>query len=166
MKKTLAEQLAELQGQGVLPKPIKHKRTFPLITGRQIERGAVVYIPLSEEEGLVLKGKYKERDKWIVIIGVSDDDYIVGSLLVNTSPNNFTKELGDIQFPLLKRHYPFLDYQSWLDCSELFKIPRTKVLKNGGYCGKINMDDWTLIWETLKDTEFISEEEKEEFGIL
>ena len=30
------------------------------------------------------------------------DDCIVGFLLVNTKPNTFFKELGDIQFPLLK----------------------------------------------------------------
>lgn len=27
-------------------------------------------------------------------------------------------------------------------------------------------EDWKLIWETLRGTEFISDEEKEEFGIL
>lgn len=165
MKKTLADQIAELQDKEKLPEYIKRKRDYPFVTEEQIKRGAIVYIPLSTDEGITLKG-YKSRDKWIVIVGISGDDYIVGSLLVNTAPNTFSKALGDIQFPLSKRDYDFLDYKSWLDCSELFRIPRSKILKYGGYCGRIKDDDWKLIWETIKETEFISEEEKEEFGIL
>lgn len=165
MKETLADQIAKLQKHEKLPEYISRKRDFPFVTEQQIERGAIIYIPLSADEGLTLKG-YKSRDKWIVIVGTSEYDYIVGSLLMNTEPNSFSKELEDIQFPLLKRDYKFLDYRSWLDCSELFRVPCSKILKYGGYCGKIKDDDWELIWKTIKETEFISDEDKEEFGML
>ena len=166
MKNTLSEQIKKLQQQNGLPPYVKRKRDFPFVTEGEIEKGAIIYIPLSTEEGLIVKGGYQSSDKWIVIIGFSKDDIIVGSLLVNTHPNKFSKELGDIQFPLLPKDYEFLDYKSWLDCSGVFRISRSKIFKYGGYCGKMKNEDWKLIWETLRGTEFISDEEKEEFGIL
>lgn len=166
MKDTLSEQIKKLQQQSKLPEYVKRKRDFPIVSEGDIEKGAIIYFPMSADEGLVVKGGHQSRDKWIVIVGVSNDDFIVGSLLVNTSPNGFSKELGDIQFPLLKKNYKFLDYKSWLDCSELFRVPRSKILQYGGYCGKIKEEDWVHIWNTIKETEFISDEEKEEFGIL
>lgn len=166
MKNTLADQIAKFQKQEKLPKYVKRKRDFPIVTEDDIEKGAIIYVPMSAEEGLVIKSGYQNSDKWIVVIGLSDDDFIVGSLLVNTSPNVFSKELGDIQFPLLQKYYKFLDYKSWLDCSELFRVPRSKILKYGGYCGKMKDEDFELVWNTIKETGFINDEEKEEFGIL
>ena len=165
MREPLSDQITTLQQQEKLPKYTKRKRNFPFVAEEQIEKGAIIYVPLSKDEGLVLR-KHDTKDKWIVVIGISDEDYIVGSLLVNTNPNVFSKELGEIQFPLSVKDYPFLDYKSWLDCSEIFRVPRSKILKHGGYCGKIKEEDFNLIWETIKNTEFISDECKEEFGII
>lgn len=166
MNDSLKEQIKKLQSQGRLPEYVRRKRDFPYVTNEQIERKAVIYVPLSEEEGLIVKGKYSNKDKWIVVIGTCENGDIIGALLINTDPNNFSPDLGAMQFPLLKKDYPFLDYKSWLDCSEIFRIPRTKLLKYGGYCGTIAEDDWRFIWDALVQTRFISEEDKMELGIL
>ena len=162
---SLDEQIKKFQAQGKLPEYVRRKRDFPYVTDKQIEQKAVIYVPLSEEEGLVVKGKYKSQDKWIVVIGTCENGDIIGALLINTVPHDFSKELGAVQFPLYKKDYPFLDYKSWLDCSEIFRIPRAKILKHGGYCGIINETDWKLIWETIVQTRFISEEDKAELSI-
>lgn len=165
MKKSLQEQISGLQKKEKLPVYVKRKRNFPFVTQEQIERGAILYVPLSADEGLTLR-KYSSKDKWIVVIGISEEDCIVGSLLVNTKPNLLPEELGAVQFPLAVKDYPFLDYKSWLDCSEIFRVPRSKILSRGGYCGKISERDFELIWNTIKETEFISDEDKETFGIV
>ena len=166
MKKNLADQIGDLLEQKKFSGYRKRKRNFPIVTENQIEKGAIIYVPIYADENFVVRGGYKSSDKWIVIIGFSENEFIAGSLLVNTKPNNFSKELGDIQFPLSDIDYCFLDYKSWLDCSEIFRIPRSNILKYGGYCGKINDRDWELIWQTIKATEFINDEDKELFGIL
>ncbi|MCR6505126.1 hypothetical protein [Bacteroides muris (ex Fokt et al. 2023)] len=166
MKITLKEQIKILQEDGKLPKFSNKKRDFQIVTDENIKKGSIIYIPMINDDGFVVKGNYKSSDKWIVVMGISKDDCIVGSLLVNTKPNTFFKELGDIQFPLLKKDYSFWDYKSWLDCSKLFRIPRLRILQYGGYCGCITDSDWELIWETVKNTDFISDSDKEFFGIL
>lgn len=60
---SLDEQIKKFQAQGKLPEYVRRKRDFPYVTDKQIEQKAVIYVPLSEEEGLVVKGKYKSQDK-------------------------------------------------------------------------------------------------------
>lgn len=70
-------------------------------------------------------------------------------------------------FPLKLKDYPsILDYDSWLDCSQLFRIAKKKVLSRGEFCGNIIQSDWDLILPFLRETEAISNKEKREFGII
>lgn len=168
MKETLAEQLSLLTGMS-LPekKEPKKKKIFPKVKNEDLIRGNIIYMPLSAEEGLVVTGGYSERNKFITIIGTTDDGFVIGSLLINTNPNNSTPELGACQFPLNLKDYPsILDYNCWLDCSQLFRIAKVKVLKYGKFCGKITEKDWNMILSFLGETEAISNREKREFGII
>lgn len=63
MKNTLSEQIKKLQQQNGLPPYVKRKRDFPFVTEGEIEKGAIIYIPLSTEEGLIVKGGYQSSDK-------------------------------------------------------------------------------------------------------
>lgn len=168
MKESLAEQLSHLTGKS-LPekKESKKKKKFPKVKEENLVRGNVIYIPLSADEGLVVTGGYTERNKFVTIIGTTNDGFVIGSLLINTNPNDSTQELGACQFPLRVRDYPsILDYDSWLDCSQLFRIAKRKVLSRGEFCGSIIPSDWNLILPFLRETEAISNREKREFGII
>lgn len=170
MKESLAEQLSHLTGKSIPEKEVKKKKkkkTFPQVKEENLARGSVIYIPLSAEEGLIVTGGYKERNKYVTIIGTTADGFVIGSLLINTDPHDATPELGACQFPLKLKDYPsILDYDSWLDCSQLFRIAKKKVLSRGGYCGSIISSDWDLILPFLRETEAISNREKREFGII
>lgn len=38
-----------------------------------VEIGDIIYVPLDEEDGLILKDGYKDRNKYIVIIGFTPE---------------------------------------------------------------------------------------------
>ena len=159
MKENLAEQLKNSMMIG-------SKKVFPLLKQEQIEKGAVVYLTLTEDEGLVLNQGYDSRNKFITILKELPDEYVIGSLLINSDPNLKDTLIGDCQYPLKSTDYPdFLEHLSWLDCSQIFRIPKTKVLK-GGYCGKLHGEDMNLILECLQNTKTISRKDKIRYGIL
>lgn len=170
MKESMKDQLSRLTGesesaQGNQQRQVR--RQFPSVTGAQLVKGSVIYCPLSEDEGLIVTGGYDERKKFFTIIGIAADDAIIGSLLINTNPNDSTPQLGACQFPLKASDYPsILDYDSWLDCSQIFRVPRQKILSKGGYCGKVIDRDWTLVEQFIKETDVLSNAEKREFGII
>ena len=69
-------------------------------------KGTIAYLPLGREDGLIVTGGYKYRNKYIVIVGFTADGFVVGSLLINTKAYDATPELGACQFPLEQKDYP------------------------------------------------------------
>lgn len=165
MKESLADQLA--QKMGVKKKTSVREKTdsFTPMTEDRISKGSVVYLPLSEDEGLRIVGGFDTRNKFIVIIGTLPDGTVVGSLLVNTRANVGNDKLDQCQYPLKKDKYDWLDYSSWLDCSRIIQIERNKVL-SGRYCGKLDDADFDLTIQCIKETTLISNKIKKKFGIL
>jgi hypothetical protein len=144
-----------------------NRQRFPAVEERHLQKRAVIYIPLSAKEGLVLKAGYTERRKYVTIVGFTKDGSCIGALLVNTRPSSRSKAIEDCQFPLNASDYPlFLSYKSWLDCSKLVRISREKVLNKGKYCGGINDKDWAFIEDCLKQNPVIPNKEKKNFGII
>ena len=98
-----------------------------------IKVGDIIYVPLDEEDGLTLKKGYKDRLKYIVIIGFTPEGVAVGALLINSEidPSNHSKEFLDCQYQLQVRNYrAILDYDSWLDCSDIFEISKLFIFVN------------------------------------
>lgn len=143
------------------------KRAFPHIQEAEIKKGTILYVPLGTDEGLIVTGGYKYRNKFVVIVGTTVDGFVIGSLLINTNAHDNTPELGACQFPLEQKDYPkILDYKSWLDCSQLFRVTKSKILAQGEYCGCISERDWGFLQPFLCGTDMLSKREKKEFGII
>ena len=49
-----------------------------------VEIGDIIYVSLDEEDGLTLKDGYKDRNKYIVIIGFTPEGIAIGALLINS----------------------------------------------------------------------------------
>lgn len=144
----------------------KRKKQCPAIQETQLCKGTIAYLPLGSEEGLIVTGGYKYRNKYIVIVGFTEDGFIVGSLLINTKAHDATPELGACQFPLEQKDYPgILEYKSWLDCSRLFRIEKNKMLKNAQFCGTMTEKDSSLLFSYLHESTMLSNREKKEFGL-
>jgi hypothetical protein len=135
-----------------------------------IKVGDIIYIPLDEEDGLTLKNGYKDRRKYIVIIGFTPEGIAVGALLINSKidPSNHSKEFLDCQYQLKVRNYrEILDYDSWLDCSDIFEIPKLKLRdKDGKKKGSLIDEDKKRIMEFLKETDVFDNATKKHYGII
>lgn len=139
------------------------------INEESFEMGKILQMPLEESDGLVLKDGYKERVKYFVILGQISTDRIVGVFLINSHINKkiiTTKELLDCQFPLKKNDYPnTLDYDSSLDCSDLFEISKIKIINKASEIGKLTDSDRDLVIDHIERSEVITPQQKRRFGI-
>lgn len=136
-----------------------------------VKIGDIIYVPLDEEDGLILKNGYDNRNKYIVIIGFTPSGMAIGALLINSEINSFkkrSKELLNCQYPLLVRNYRnILTYDSWLDCSDIFEISILKIKeKNGKLKGCLIPEDIKRVTEFLKETDVFDNATKKRFGII
>jgi len=110
-----------------------------------VKIGDIIYVPLDEEDGLILKDGYKDRNKYIVIIGFTPEGVAIGALLINSEIDSSkrSEELLNCQYPLMVRNYrDILDYDSWLDCSDIFELSKLKITeKNGKLKGCLISED-------------------------
>lgn len=164
MKSSLAEQLGKIFNQPVKTSAKHKNETFTPMSERHISKGEVVYLPLTEKEGIVITDGHDSHNKFVVIVGELPDGTVVGSLLINTHANVGSERVDQCQYPLKKESYAWLDYSSWLDCSRIVTIDRGKVL-SGKYCGKLSDEDIELVIQCIKDTTLISNKIKKKYGI-
>ena len=139
------------------------------VTDECIAVGALIRTVLSEVDGLTFKDGRKEKPKRLVVIGV-DREYALcfGSVLVNTKMNpqaQYSAEYLTAQYELKQEDYPeFLDYNSFVDCGELFSIPIER-LKQGEFFGFLNDADREGIFDILETSDIFSTKQKKRYGI-
>lgn len=135
-----------------------------------VKIGDIIYVPLDEEDGLILKNGYDDRKKYIVIIGFTPEGVAIGALLINSEIDSSkrSEELLNCQYPLLVRNYrSTLDYDSWLDCSDIFELSKLKITeKDGKLKGCLTPEDRERVMEFLKETEVFDNATKKRYGII
>ena len=135
-----------------------------------VKVGDIIYVPLDEENGLTLTQGYDTRRKYIVIIGFTPEGIAIGALLINSqiNPSKRSPEMMDCQYPLLLRHYPnILDYDSWLDCSDIFELSKEKISERKGKLkGCLTDEDRCRVLEFLRETDVFDNVTKRRFGLL
>lgn len=136
-----------------------------------VKIGDIIYVPLDEEDGLILKDGYDDRKKYIVIIGFTPEGVAIGALLINSeidSSKKRSEELLNSQYPLLVRNYrSILDYDSWLDCSDIFELSKLKITeKDGKLKGCLTPEDRERVMAFLKETEVFDNATKKRYGII
>ena len=136
-----------------------------------VKIGDIIYVPMDEEDGLILKNGYNDRKKYIVIIGFTPEGVAIGALLINSeidSSKRRSEELLNCQYPLLVRNYRnILDYDSWLDCSDIFELSKLKITeKKGKLKGCLTPEDRECVIEFLKETDVFDNATKKRYGII
>lgn len=139
------------------------------VTDERIAVGALIRTMLSETDGLVFKNGRTEKPKRLVVIGVDHEQALCfGSVLVNTKLNpkaQYSAEYLSAQYELKQENYPkFLDYNSFVDCGELFSIPVER-LKQGDFFGFLTDEDLNGIFDLLETSDIFSTKQKKRYGI-
>ena len=139
------------------------------VTDERIAVGALIRTILSEADGLTFKDGRKEKPKRLIVIGVDRENALCfGSVLVNTKMNpqaQFSAEYLTAQYELKQEDYPvFLDYNSFVDCGELFSIPIER-LKRGEFFGFLTDADREGIFDLLETSDLFSTKQKKRYGI-
>ena len=120
-----------------------------------VKIGDIIYVPLDEEDGLILKDGYKDRNKYIVIIGFTPEGVAIGALLINSEIDSS------------KRSEELLNYDSWLDCSDIFELSKLKITeKNGKLKGCLISEDRERVIQFLRETEVFDNATKRRYGII
>lgn len=135
-----------------------------------LQIGDIIYLPLNEADGLILKKGFSTRKKYVVIVGFTSEGIAIGALLINSriDLSKQTSELLNCQYPLLHRNYlSILNYDSWLDCSDIFELSNERINgKNAVIKGRLIEEDKLRVMEFLKETDVIDNFTKKRFGIL
>ena len=108
--------------------------------------------------------------KYLVIIGFTPEGNAIGSLLVNSEIDlsKRSQELMDCQYPLQIRNYKhILDYDSWLDCSDIFEIPKSKLAEKGAKRkGCLIDEDRERILAFLRESDVFDNVTKRRYGLI
>lgn len=135
----------------------------------RLSKGDIVEMELDENDGITLDGQYKTRRKYIVIIGVTSKGDIYGAYLINSkiSPFKNNDVMKEYQYILSKDDYPkLLEYNSFLDCSELFQINKKKMIaRKAKNRGVLLEKDLNNILRLTKSSLFLSEDQKRRFRL-
>lgn len=147
----------------------EYLRQLREVTDERIAVGALIRTVLSEADGLTFKDGRKEKPKRLVVIGVDRQNALCfGSVLVNTKMNpqaQYSAEYLTAQYELKQENYPdFLDYNSFVDCGELFSIPIER-LKQGEFFGFLSDVDREGIFDILETSDIFSTKQKKRYGI-
>lgn len=138
--------------------------TFPTIDllRKSLEDGEVFYVELTERDGLVLKGAYNTRKKYLVILGYNREIDSVCGVLLNSSNHAYISRYTEaynhkIDFT---QYHQFLKKETYADCTQLVKISLSRL--EGCFVGRLTDSDTTailkLIWNNpfLHDTDLIN----------
>lgn len=132
--------------------------------------GDILSLEMDKKDGLKLKGAYKTRDKYVVVIGKNSKGDAIGALLINSDIDyaKNTPELKPYQYALKQEKYPeILDYDSWLDCTDLFLLKSRKIVaKKAEYKCKLQEEDYPKVTELVKNYDGIDKRVKVKYGIL
>ncbi len=140
-----------------------------IVTNELLTVGAILYMQMDHSDGLKLIDGYSTRNKYFIIIGFTVEGNVIGSVLLNSciDPSKYSTEYIKCQYPLKQKDYPhILEYDSYIDCSEIFVFPKERLLNEARFKQNLTQTDLELIINFLKETEVHSTKEKKKFGIL
>lgn len=132
-----------------------------------INVGDIHYLKLDKTNGITPKNGDKSRDKFFIVLGFDSEGNILGGVVINSNINyNLSSEITDYYLPVKVEQFPFLKYNSFVNCSKLIIAKREKFNKDT-YRGTISdAEMFELIVDTVKESPTVNKKQLGEFGII
>jgi len=126
---------------------------------------------VSLSKGDVFLGKFDDIDheKFFVIAGLSQDKIFICSVFINSNIPDFIfkkQELLNLQIPIKKNKYDFLQHDSFVSCNTQLKLKFSDIYrwidnKRCQYIGKLDAEDLNNIKITLIQSGLLAQKEIE-----
>lgn len=135
------------------------------LASHTVKVGDVYEMTMTEANGIKPKAGDSSRDKYFVVLGFDTNGTIYGGVIINSQINrNLPAHLKMYHMPLKQSKYPFLRYDSFVDCVRL-KIAYPQKFQEWNYLGEIDKYDIELIIGTVRESPAESEERLALFGL-
>lgn len=132
-----------------------------IITNSVIKRGAILYSCTFD---------YIDHGKFFVVVGVSEN-CIAGFFFINSNINKAIEKKPEqfaMQYPLQRRYYNFLRYDSFISATKIIKISSTKLVSSitegkTQIIGELMKEHLDELLEKARQSRLFNKKEKEAF---
>lgn len=135
------------------------------LAARTVKVGDVYEITMTEANGIKPKLGDTSRDKYFVVLGFDSEGVAYGGVIINSQINkNLPGHIKMYHMPIKQAKYPFLRYDSFVDCVQLKRAYPHK-FNEWNYLGEIDEYDVELIIGTIKESPRESVEHLAQYGL-
>lgn len=135
------------------------------LAARTVKVGDVYEITMTEANGIKPKLGDTSRDKYFVVLGFDSEGVAYGGVIINSQINkNLPGHIKMYHMPIKQAKYPFLRYDSFVDCVQL-KMAYPHKFNEWNYLGEIDEYDVELIIGTIKESPRESVEHLAQYGL-
>ena len=131
-----------------------------------IKIGDVHLLQLDPTNGITPKNGDVARNKFFIVLGFDNEGNVVGGLVINSKINyNLPPTITDYQLPITVTQCPFLQHNSFVNCSKIIVAKRTNFNRDT-YRGEISDSGlMRLIIDTMKESPTVNKKQLKDFGI-
>lgn len=137
------------------------------LTQNSINIGDVHLLNLDQNNGITPKSGDTTRNKFFIVLGFDNKGNVIGGLVINSKINyKLPPSVTDYQLPISVEQLPFLEHNSFINCSKIIVAKRSKFNKTT-YRGEISDTEMMeLIINTVKESPTVNKMQLKEFGIV
>ena len=137
------------------------------LTQDSINIGDVHLLNLDQSNGITPKNGDATRNKFFIVLGFDNEGNVIGGLVINSKINyNLPASVTDYQLPVTAAQFPFLEHNSFINCSRIIVAKRSKFNKTT-YRGEISDTEMMeLIINTVKESPTVNKMQLKKFGII
>lgn len=137
------------------------------LTQNSINIGDVHLLNLDQKNGITPKSGNTTRNKFFIVLGFDNEGNVIGGLVINSKINyKLPPSVTDYQLPVSVEQFPFLEHNSFINCSKIIVAKRSKFNKTT-YRGEISDTEMMeLIINTIKESPTVNKMQLKEFGIV
>lgn len=137
------------------------------LTQNSINIGDVHLLNLDQNNGITPKSGDTTRNKYFIVLGFDNEGNVIGGLVINSKINyKLPPSVTDYQLPVSVEQFPFLEHNSFINCSKIIVAKRSKFNKTT-YRGEISDTEMMeLIINTVKESPTVNKMQLKEFRIV